>query len=259
MAFKVVLLPIHGMGNISKQEFGEEIKRLKADLSAYIDLNEVFIPEFGVFYSDITQENEDKYWNALPGRLKTGVRGKMRRFLLSGLSDAVALMHEDGEEFAEILECTINQIEEEHGYLPIVILAHSLGGTLLLQMMLNDVVECDSEFFGYTGILEYLDTIITTGCNIPLAYSGFSHVNYCQCPRWVNLYDADDLLGYPLKPLGALFTDEKDGISFETVEDIEVSVGGVSGWTPASHSNYWTSKDVLDVIVGELTRICTTV
>lgn len=63
--------------------------------------------------------------------------------------------------------------------------------------------------------------------------------------RWANIYDKDDVLAYPLKPLNAEFE--------KAVEDIEVNVGGIlESWNPASHLAYWTDKNIARIIATDL-------
>lgn len=59
--------------------------------------------------------------------------------------------------------------------------------------------------------------------------------------QWLNLYDKDDVLAYPLQPLNAEYE--------RVVRDQEVNVGGLlESWTPASHLAYWTDADVSRII-----------
>jgi len=55
--------------------------------------------------------------------------------------------------------------------------------------------------------------------------------------RWLNYYDKDEVLGYPLKPISQ---------SYDALvnEDIEINVGGFgASFTPLSHTAYWTDND----------------
>ena len=57
--------------------------------------------------------------------------------------------------------------------------------------------------------------------------------------KWLNLFDADDVLGWPLKQLSLSYS---DAVS----EDIEVSVGNIlTSWNPANHAAYWTDDTVI--------------
>ena len=75
--------------------------------------------------------------------------------------------------------------------------------------------------------------------SLPPAYHALPH-------GWWNFYDEDDVLGYPIKKLN----DQYDQV---VVEDRKVGVGAwFSGWTPLSHTEYDTDKDVLDPIADAL-------
>lgn len=66
--------------------------------------------------------------------------------------------------------------------------------------------------------------------------------------KWVNFYDKDDVLAYPLRPLNSDFD--------KMVEDVEVNVGGLmDSWNPASHMAYWTDADVIRPIAKALAEV----
>lgn len=62
--------------------------------------------------------------------------------------------------------------------------------------------------------------------------------------RWLNFFDRDDVLGYPLKPTGPAY-----GAAVN--EDLEINVGGwFKSRTPLSHNGYWESKDLARRLAG---------
>ena len=64
--------------------------------------------------------------------------------------------------------------------------------------------------------------------------------------EWINFYDADDVLAYPLKGLSADYDEAVD-------EDRSVSVGAMLlGMSPVSHVAYWNDKSVLRPIANSL-------
>jgi hypothetical protein len=66
--------------------------------------------------------------------------------------------------------------------------------------------------------------------------------------EWVNVYDEDDIIAYPLKCLNAAY-------EANVAEDIEVNVGNIlTMWNPASHTGYWTDAAVIRRIAEGLTR-----
>jgi hypothetical protein len=63
---------------------------------------------------------------------------------------------------------------------------------------------------------------------------------------WTNVYDADDVIGYPLKGLN-------DAYARAVREDVQVNVGTLlTNWNPASHGYYWTEAGVDDAIARRL-------
>ena len=60
--------------------------------------------------------------------------------------------------------------------------------------------------------------------------------------RWLNFFDADDVLGYPLKPVSPDY-------AAKVTQDIEINVGGLfTSWNPVSHVEYWDDDDFLEPV-----------
>ena len=74
--------------------------------------------------------------------------------------------------------------------------------------------------------------------------------HYKQLPsEWINFYDADDVIGFPLKTLNQAYGEV-------VTQDREVNVGSLlTSWNPASHLGYWKDKDVLDPIAKNLIEV----
>jgi hypothetical protein len=100
---------------------------------------------------------------------------------------------------------------------------------------------------------------ITTGCNIPIfvaAHDGM-RIKPIAPPtphfRWLNIYDPDDALGWPLRPL-------KGG--YETlVEDRAINAGQgminwlLKSWNPMSLTLYWDEDEVLGPLATMLKQM----
>ena len=55
--------------------------------------------------------------------------------------------------------------------------------------------------------------------------------------KWLNFYDADDVLGYPLRQLSNSYK--------KLVKDNHINSGGLlTSWNPLSHNGYWTDNDM---------------
>ena len=70
--------------------------------------------------------------------------------------------------------------------------------------------------------------------------------------EWVNFYDKDDIIAYPLKGLNAEYA--------QTVtEDREIRCPGPFAWTPASHGGYFKSRPLIRRIVQSLDLMSRTI
>jgi hypothetical protein len=71
--------------------------------------------------------------------------------------------------------------------------------------------------------------------------------------EWINFYDEDDVIGYPLKTIN-------DSYGRAITADREINAGGLlSSWNPASHLGYWTDNDVTKPIAESLANTWRTV
>lgn len=103
-----------------------------------------------------------------------------------------------------------------------------------------------------------LNRWITTGCNIPVFVAAHQQMDIKPIAppnadfHWLNLFDPDDVLGWPLRPLSPGYHD--------LVEDRSINAGQgaiewiVKSWNPLSHTAYWGDDEVLDPLVGMLER-----
>jgi len=139
---------------------------------------------------------------------------------------------------------------------PLFIIAHSLG-TVVVS---NYIYDLQQEFVFQRHIIPHHvrenmgDTPFERGETIacfismgsPLALWSLRYHTFDQAirvPVWLNIYDKDDLLAYPLEPI----------IGREYVRDCPVNAGGTfASATPLSHVAYWTDKDVIRIITDEL-------
>ncbi len=143
---------------------------------------------------------------------------------------------------------------------PLVVIAHSLG----CHMISNYIWDVrDSEKPKSTGNafedFQTLTGIVMFGCNIPLftlAYVNLEPIRFptpglkpyfpkgtsaqaiAEVSQWLNLYDPDDVLGYPLRTLDPKFAKA-------VTKDVAVDAGPpLRAWNPLSHTEYWTDNDV---------------
>ena len=139
-------------------------------------------------------------------------------------------------------------------FTPMVVLAHSFGSVLMAEYIdtLHRRQKNEGQIAGLTPI-EQFDTLagmITFGS--PLAvysvYTGHLQTSLSiagkalspsirDAVKWLNFYDKDDVVGYPLKGINEHWHKA-------VTNEFEVNVGGATtSWNPACHNEYWSDVD----------------
>jgi hypothetical protein len=224
---------------------------------------------------------------------------EIRKFIIYGFSDATAFTGFNGNnpipagtlpytQAQAIIRKALEDIYAKCGYIKVIILSHSLGCQIMSNYIWDaqlhhagNIAGIDPrsiwKFFASSGDpmlddflhLKPLKTWYTTGCNIPIFVSGFKDVraidNRTQDKyydfNWINYYDYDDVLGWPLAPLGTSFNaaNPAHGRSYtDVVTDIQVNanvgvIGAItSSWNPLAHTQYWGDNDVLEALTKSL-------
>jgi hypothetical protein len=268
-AKKLGVLIVHGIGN-QPSDFATE---LIEELSERLDdagLKPRQIAFRPVWWAPVIQPREDEMWRVMKAGGDLDFQS-LRRFVLSSLGDAVAYQQSPGafnttyDRIHAFVHGEVQTLRKALGDAdkPLVVMAHSLGCAILSNYIWDRQKGRDAPAFGATAFerMETLAGMITFGCNIPLFTLAYQKVESIEFPapqlaglfpalmpvaRWLNFYDPDDILGWPLKPLGEFNNDPASPRRYDRAvsEDIAINVGGLfSAWNPASHSNYWTDDD----------------
>jgi hypothetical protein len=275
MAAKLALLIVHGMGDTAPDFYEELIVPLRTRLQGAWNR----IAWRPVYYQPVLQRNE----RAIFERMRPQLRWEgLRELMLFGLSDAASLEHK--KELAlspywqtqRLILQLLDELFDESGGLevPLAIVAQSLGCQVMSNYIwdaqqsrayagiwstpLDDGVPDDSprDRFRRTRSLRLL---MTTGCNIPVFVAGHGAIEPIDRSklaagfRWINQFDPDDVLGWPLAQLSAAYA--------ALVEDHTVNASGdtllgrVKALTPYSHTQYWSTASVLDRIADEMKEV----
>lgn len=122
----------------------------------------------------------------------------------------------------------------DHDGAPVVVLAHSLGGVICADLL---VEQAKAKPKGGVGIA----ALVTVGTQVPLLYEIGALPSLVppeqlpdRFPRWLNVYDRRDILSY----IGG-------GVFGNRVTDIEVDNGEPF---PRSHSAYWRNHNLWKAI-----------
>jgi hypothetical protein len=205
---------------------------------------------------------------------------RIRKFLINALGNVAAYQQSGASAqhtYAAIHERLFRGLSELRERLggrdaPLVVLAHSLGGHIVSNYIWDRQHGGPDDRFGPTALhrFESLAGLITFGCPIPLFVLAFKRVLPVAFPPpglaasfppgtdparlreaalWLNYYDQDDVLGYPLKPISA----EYDATVHE---DVNINAGDIfSSWNPLSHAGYWEEEHFARPVAAMLARL----
>ncbi len=266
MAKKIAIITIHGMGDTDTNYYKSFEKKLRRYVGKELWDEEVHLES--VYFQDLLQGHQEDFWEEIDDQYS--LRWDfIRKFMLFSFSDAASIEHSlrndlelylgVHQKIATALDNSFIELGDEPK--PVIVVAQSLGCEQITNYLWDAGV--NKRFFAppETGTPEQQSfrrlnsccKFVTTGCNIPIFRAGLSERKIFKRPNddfyWDNYFDADDVLGYPIKILS-------DDFNVDWISDNKVSVGGfLAGWNPASHLKYWTDKDVLKPIADEITRI----
>ncbi len=273
---KVALLTIHGMGE-QPLDYADDMRRA---LSHRMGAAFASVDVHSVYYQHLLKPNELDVWNRTRERATVRYE-QLRKFILFGFADAAGL--ENRKEYdnsvyeqaqMEIARALLAIHATRGPDTPIVLLAHSLGCQVMSSFIYDaqkraggglvsagiwkpgrmaDSLSAEQRKFLQCGTVR---SFVTTGCNIPVFVSAHQRMDVKPIIkpnpgfRWLNLYDPDDALGWPLQPLEG---------GYETlVEDRVVNAGqGIldfmtKSWNPLSHTAYWTDDEVIKPLANLL-------
>ena len=261
----IAALIVHGMGDQSPafaDRFMDDVAEAVNDMG--YPASKVAL--FPLYWADITQPRQQAYYSAAEAAGPLGQK-KIRRFVINAFSDATAYQLVSGEGTYEKVHARV-QLKVRGLYevvgsrdVPLVVVAHSLGGHILSNYIW-DQQNPKSGTVAPTAF-ERFEThagMVTFGCNIPLFAFAHDPVLPIEFPgaalppevsaaaRWLNYYDKDDVLGWPLRPVCDAYA--------KLVSDIEMNVGnGGTSWNPLSHSGYWKEDDFVDAVAEYLCKM----
>ncbi|HJV65567.1 MAG TPA: hypothetical protein VJ550_07540 [Geomonas sp.] len=256
---KLGVLLVHGMGAIADDFAHDAIAELKEKIAGRgLDHDEVAWQT--VYWAPTLAAQESRLWGALSADHDLNW-AKLRKFFINAfgtISSYHAAHERPGSIYHQVHGTVHEALRELIGKLdgedrPLVVMAHSLGSMIMSNYIWDRQQGRDRERYGATPFerMETLAGLVTLGSTIPLLSVAANPVTAIEFPasglpekvrkkaKWLNLYDADDVLGWPLKPLSPSY-------AAAVSEDLEVSVGNIlTSWNPANHAAYWTDDSVM--------------
>lgn len=266
MAKDFAIITIHGMGDTKKDYYKSFEKKLRNRVGKDTWDSKVHLEH--VYYQNLLQGEQEDYYEDSDDEhdLRWDI---LRKLMIFGFNDAAAIEHslrKDGKLYIDVHRRIATAFDNAYGKLgnqakPVFVVAQSLGAQQVSNYLWD--AKKNLRFFSDQGPgdeemrkfcrLNSCKQFITTGCNIPLFKAGLPDPKNFDRPNleftWHNYFDADDVLGYPIRKIAPSF-------EVDWIEDHKVSVGGLfTGWNPASHTRYWTDKDVLNPIAKDIKAI----
>jgi hypothetical protein len=271
MARQIAVAVIHGVGSQAQKQpptsdgrtFSDRLyRKLRGQLGRRTLNQNVVWRE--IFWADILAERQQAYLRAISSQVRTS---RARELLVENFADALAFSRQGDayNRLTERIRTVIGELREDcDDGTPLVLLGHSFGGRILS----NYIWDLQQGYFRYSNPFENLQTVarfITFGCNLPLFSFAFPPEEVVPIafpgtalpkelvaePWWTNYFDRDDLLAYPIAPIGPLYRELEDN---GELRDIPVNVGGLfTSWNTLSHDAYWRSRAFYEP-VGETFR-----
>lgn len=274
---KVAVAIIHGMG-MQKEDYAEEMAAMLQQMfyektKSFGEASHSCLVIEPVYWAKVFEEGETELHNRLVKEKNLRFK-ELRRFIIHYLADAIAYqpvetaMHNYHLVHRKVAESLQKLAEQAGSEAPLCVISLSLGAVIASNYFYDMQLKPANVGFPLENLspLEKGDTLslfYTMGTTLPfwsLRYNKFDRPIRIPSPtiaesfpglkgEWINFYDRDDLLGYPLKEVSPEYR--------RTVtEDREINAGGIlDSWNPLSHAAYLTDKDVLAPIVKGLVRV----
>ncbi|WP_257347110.1 chemotaxis protein [Pseudalkalibacillus decolorationis] len=285
MSKSIAVAVIHGAG-IQRDDFAEILienlqkslkKRLEKEDYQYTGEEFIFQP---VYWGKVFNARESELWENMQKGGNLDFK-RLRKFFIEFLGDAVAYQptkkgYQNYERVHEIYNKTLKELSQKAGEkAPLAVIGHSLG-SVITSNFFYDLQERPNQMRYLTEMLENAtplergDTLaqfISLGSPLALwslRYASFDRPIQVPAPEfsnvypngkgsWINIYDRDDILAFPMRTLS-------DAYESAVKEDIEMNVGNVlTSWNPASHLGYVKDKDILDLLTDQLIQLWSSV
>lgn len=281
MSQKIAVAVIHGIGRASP-EFADKsnpgkfaggiARKLRSQVAELLreDGEASRLEIEAVYWAPVLQDLQDKLWKRLGiGNLSNPFG--LREFIFHSLADSVGyqVTPSDREIYDQVHHCiakTLKALAESAGpKAPLCMIGHSLGSAIASNYIWDLQNGHGPKEIGNTPLEkgETLALFYTLGSQIPfwrLRHANFGTPVTIPSPdfsthypnlvgEWINFYDKDDVLGFPIKAINQQYEQA-------VKEDREVNVGSlVTSWTPLSHNGYWTDNKVTKPIAETLARM----
>ena len=256
---RVGVLFVHGLGAVPEDFAHDSIQELRERVAGR-GLNRDEIAWQSVYWHPLLSEKENRLWVDLSAQNDLNW-AKLRKFFINAFG-TVTSYRSSGDRPGSMYQAIHGMVNESLKELreklggqdkPLLVIAHSFGSVIISDYIWDRQRGRDQARFGTSAFerMETLSGMVTLGSNIPLFTVDSDRIAAIDFPppglpaalekkaKWLNLYDSDDVLGWPLRDLS-------ESYAKVVSEDIEVSVGNIlTSWNPTNHAAYWTDDSVI--------------
>lgn len=276
MTQKIAVAILHGIGNQNEHFADRLIKALDKRCAPVLGRDLVIK---SVHWAPVLQEAEKLLANRTRFKKSTVLQRKLRGFMIDFMGDAFAYQPtiNDRHTYEGIharFAGTLRNLAQEAGpEAPLCVISHSLGSIIASNFIYDLQIDPVRAIIPAQVRAHMTATPLELGRTLALFYTlgsplALFSLRYTEFGRpiqmpppqlaeyyprvkaeWINFYDPDDPIGYPLQKLN-------DAYEKVVSADREVNVGRIySSWNPLSHMGYWSDKDVINPIAESLCRI----
>jgi hypothetical protein len=260
-----------GMIRELTDRFADELGMTSAEATAELILEPVH-------WAPVLQEAQTRLWRRVSARRDLDFV-KLRKFMVDFAGDAIAYQPtpQDREVYDSVhtvfAEALRTLAASAGNGAPLCVVAHSLG-TIIASNYFYDLSQSRRPGMVSGEVREVKkNTPLENGDTLTLLYTMGSPIAIWSLRyrdfgvpisvpseglaehypglegEWINFYDPDDVIGYPLSTLN-------DAYKKVVTKDIAVNAGGLlSSWNPLSHCAYFTDDDVTKPIAKALARV----
>ncbi|MEK3734872.1 MULTISPECIES: chemotaxis protein [Paenibacillus] len=270
MEQKIAVMIVHGLGR-QKENYAERlIRKLSEAFAEASGLSTDQLAIEAVHWAHVFAEREEQLFRDIVSSYRLRYRW-LRRIVIHYLADAVAYQPVEGdaqnyEEVHSTLSAALHRLSLAAGpTAPLCVISHSLG-TVIASNFFYDLqfssrgkrLVINPEAPIEKG--ETLAFFYSLGTTLPLwslRYRDFDQPIRVPSDHlklhhrrlegeWINFYDKDDILGYPLQGVDPAYK--------ETVrKDVEVNAGHwLTSWNPLSHRGYFSNPTIIRHISSTL-------
>ncbi|MFD0587897.1 chemotaxis protein [Paenibacillus sp. GCM10027627] len=276
---KIAVGIIHGIGK-QESDFDEELAAALTRRLSFI-CPEIELVIEGIYWGDITERIEEKLLCKLaPYKLRWDHLFDARGFMISFAGDAIAYQpipqadnpHPHEFIYTDIHERVARKLQclakSAGATAPLCLIGHSLGTVVIsnyiydlqndkLPPLIQSIIAHGNSPLEKGETLTHLFTMGSPIALWTLRYHDFGKPIAVPAPKfrhkrvgeWVNFYDKDDVIAYPLKPLS-------ESYNKAVTEDVEVRTPGLFSWMPlGSHGGYFRSVAIQKRICHSLARM----